>query len=225
MSQFDNGNHSSDSKENYSLNFSISHKDPNSNYFAHNSMSSNVISETALMDDYILLKKKSLLKRKFLSSEKIYYREIVDLDLIKSSSSSLFASIKIIYSKNGYSKRALTLSSSDAFAVRWFYDALVVRYSYFKSDLNKKYDFGSSENKWIEENKSVQSDLSEEYEGSDLSEHLAKSAPSKQSEQSKLSKQSTLSDFFSQMNRELSDDEKHKLKKKMQFERCSNGEY
>ena len=93
-------NDNTPSKEKYSLNFSISHKDPAGTYFNHDSMSSNIISETSLEEDHILLRKKSLLKRKFISSEKIYYREIVNLDLIKSSSSSLYSSIRIVYSKN-----------------------------------------------------------------------------------------------------------------------------
>ena len=197
------------SNEKYSLNFSISNQDPNSAYFNHSAMSSNIISETTLEEDYILLKKKSLLKRKFLSSVKIYYREIVDLDLVKSSSSSLYSSIWIVYSKNGYSKRILSLSSSDSFAVRWFYDALVVKYSYIKSDLDKKYNFDSSVSAWVSENNLESSS----------------SSPSGSLTDSNHSKQSKLSDFVSQMDKELSEEQDRKLKKKMKFERCSSGEY
>ncbi len=197
------------SNEKYSLNFSISNQDPNSAYFNHSAMSSNIISETTLEEDYILLKKKSLLKRKFLSSVKIYYREIVDLELVKSSSSSLYSSIRIVYSKNGYSKRILSLSSSDSFAVRWFYDALVVKYSYIKSDLDKKYNFDSSESDWVSENNLESSSF--RHSGS-LTD-------------SNHSKQSKLSDFVSQMDKELSEEQDRKLKKKMKFERCSSGEY
>lgn len=207
----------------YSLNFSISHKDPN---FSNPAMSSNIISETTLEEDCILLKKKSLLKRKSLGSQKIYYREILELDLIKSSVSSLYSSIRIVYSKNGYSKRVLSLSSSDGFAVRWFYDALVVKYSYVKSGLDKKYDFNSNESDWIKANdKDIDPDSNK---SNDLSSHLNKYNDSNSGDgahNSNSSKQSKLSDFVSQMNKELSEEEARSLKKKMKFERCSSGEY
>ncbi|ADC47643.1 hypothetical protein mru_1793 [Methanobrevibacter ruminantium M1] len=217
----------------YSLNFSISHNDPN---FSNLAMSSSIISETTLEEDCILLKKKSLLKRKSLGSQKIYYREILELDLIKSTLSSLYSSIRIVYSKNGYSKRVLSLSSSDGFAVRWFYDALVVKYSYVKSGLDKKYDFNSNESDWIEANESnkntsLSGDLTNSNDLNDSSikeDDLNNSNGSNsgdESHNSLSSKQSKLSDFVSQMNKELSEEETRSLKKKMKFERCSSGEY
>ena len=45
----------------------------NSSAFSKNSMSSNIISETSLEENYILLRKKSLLKRKSMGSVKIFY--------------------------------------------------------------------------------------------------------------------------------------------------------
>ena len=115
-------------------------------------MSSNVISETYLEKDYILLKKKSLLKRKSLGSLKIFYGEIIDLKLNKSDLSSLYSSIDILYSKHGYSKHLISLSSSDGFAVRWFYDEMVVRYSLVKSNLNKPDVLKSNEEEYLKEN-------------------------------------------------------------------------
>lgn len=207
----------------YSLNFSISHKDPN---FSNPSMSSNIISETTLEEDCILLKKKSLLKRKSLGSQKIYYREILELDLVKSSASSLYSSIRIVYSKNGYSKRVLSLSSSDGFAVRWFYDALVVKYSYVKSGLDKRYDFNSNGSDWIKANESSKNTVSIKGDGSkdsDIKENDSNN--DLKNKKSISSKQSKLSDFVFQMNKELSEEESRSLKKKMKFERCSSGEY
>ena len=63
-----------------------------------------------------------------MGSLKIFYSEIIDLKLNKSNLSSLYSSIVIVYSKNGYTKHLISLSSSDGFAVRWFYDELVVIY-------------------------------------------------------------------------------------------------
>ena len=129
-----NSKNSSESK--YLLNFSFSQKrlSAKEDMFSKTQpslkscMSSNVISETSLEENHILLKKKSLLKRKSMGSLKIFYAEIIDLKLNKSNSSSLYSSISIVYSKNGYTKHLISLSSSDSFAVRWFYDELVVRY-------------------------------------------------------------------------------------------------
>ena len=109
-----NLNDSSESK--YLLNFSFLQKrlsskdedyilDPKA--YSKSCMSSNVISETSLEEDYILLKKKSLLKRKSMGSLKIFYSEIIDLKLNKSDLSSLYSSIVIVYSKNGYKSEIL----------------------------------------------------------------------------------------------------------------------
>ena len=212
---------SSSSNDRYLINFSISHKDPNSSYFKNDSMSSNIISETSLEEDCVLLKKKSLLKRKFISSEKIYYWEIVDLDLLKSSASSLYSSIRIVYSKNGYSKRFLSLSSSDSFAVRWFYDALVVKYSYVRSDLGRLETFSSNEKVWVAENEGSD----ENHDCEDNLDNSLSSGDSKDSFYSGDSKQSKLSDFMSLVGEEPSEEESRKLKKKLRFDRCSSGEY
>ena len=173
----------------------------NSSAFSKNSMSSNIISETSLEENYILLRKKSLLKRKSMGSIKIFYSEIIDLKLKKSDLSNLYSSIEIVYSKNGYSKVLICLSSSDSFAVRWFYDELVVRYSLFKSNLNEK-RFDSDENNYINRDNS-----------SSREKKIIKS------------KESTLDDFMNKMNAEISEKRKKEIAKQMKFDRCSSGEY
>ena len=152
-----NSNYSPESR--YLLNFSFSQKRLGANdnipdypSSSKSCMSSNVISETSLEEDYILLKKKSLLKRKSMGSLKIFYSEIIDLKLNKADLSSLYSSIVIVYSKNGYTKHIISLSSSDGFAVRWFYDGLVVRYSLRKSNLNKPDILKSNEESFLNEN-------------------------------------------------------------------------
>ena len=197
-----NSNDSSESK--YLLNFSFSQKrlsskdddyilDPQA--YSKSCMSSNVISETSLEEDYILLKKKSLLKRKSMGSLKIFYSEIIDLKLNKSDLSSLYSSIVIVYSKNGYSKHLISLSSSDSFAVRWFYDELVVRYSLIKSNLNKSDILKSNEEDY----------LNDRDGNLEISEKL--------------------DDFMKQMNAEISEKRKKEISKQMKFDRCSSGEY
>lgn len=201
-----NSDYSSQSK--YLLNFSFSHKrlsskdrDALGNFqfnpksYSQNSMSSNVISETSLEDNFIFLKKKSLLKRKAMGSLKIFYREIIDLRLQRSNASTLYSSIEIIYSKNGYSKHLISLSSSDSFAVRWFYDELVVRYSLFKSNLNEKRFDGDEK----------------DYLDKDYKNHKDKNT--------------TLDDFMDQMNVEISEKRKKEISKQMKYDRCSSGEY
>lgn len=200
-------------KSKYLLNFSFTQKrlsskedignsgQFNSSAFSKNSMSSNIISETSLEENYILLRKKSLLKRKSIGSIKIFYSEIIDLKLKKSDLSNLYSSIEIVYSKNGYSKVLICLSSSDSFAVRWFYDELVVRYSLFKSNLNEK-RFDSDENNYINLDNSSSGE-----------KKIIKS------------KESTLDDFMNKMNVEISDKRKKEIAKQMKFDRCSSGEY
>ena len=197
-----NSNDSSESK--YLLNFSFSQKRLSSKdddyildvqVYSKSCMSSNVISETSLEEDYILLKKKSLLKRKSMGSLKIFYSEIIDLKLNKSDLSSLYSSIVIVYSKNGYSKHLISLSSSDSFAVRWFYDEMVVRYSLIKSNLNKSDILKSNEENYL------------------------------QNRDGNLKNSEKLDDFMKQMNAEISEKRKKKISKQMKFDRCSSGEY
>lgn len=195
-----NSNYSSQSR--YLLNFSFSQKrlganenNPDFNSYSQSSMSSNVISETSLEENYILLKKKSLLKRKSMGSLKIFYSEIIDLKLHKSDLSSLYSSIVIVYSKNGYTKHLINLSSSDGFAVRWFYDELVVRHSLKKSNLNKPDILKSNEKDFLNENNDNSKDLD------------------------------NLDKFMKQMNAEISEKRKKEISKQMKFDRCSSGEY
>ena len=196
-----NSNYSQDSG--YLLNFSfsqkrLSSKDKNNasdlGAFSKSCMSSNIISETSLEENYILLKKKSLLQRKSMGALKIFYSEIIDLKLNKSDLSSLYSSIVIVYSKNGYIKHLVSLSSSDGFAVRWFYDELVVRHSMIKSNLNKS-DFIKSNEKDFLDGKDNDSNESQKFD-----------------------------DFMNQMNAEISEKRKREISNQMKFDRCSSEE-
>ena len=196
-----NSNYSPDSR--YLLNFSfsqkrLSSKDKNNasdlGAFSKSCMSSNIISETSLEENYILLKKKSLLQRKSMGALKIFYSEIIDLKLNKSDLSSLYSSIVIVYSKNGYIKHLISLSSSDGFAVRWFYDELVVRHSMIKSNLNKS-DFIKSNEKDFLDGKCNDSNESQKFD-----------------------------DFMNQMNAEISEKRKREISNQMKFDRCSSEE-
>ena len=196
-----NSNYSQDSG--YLLNFSFSQKRLSSKdkddasdlgVFSKSCMSSNIISETSLEENYILLKKKSLLQRKSMGALKIFYSEIIDLKLNKSDLSSLYSSIVIAYSKNGYTKHLVSLSSSDGFAVRWFYDELVVRHSMIKSNLNKS-DFIKSNEKDFLDGKDNDSNESQKFD-----------------------------DFMNQMNAEISEKRKREISNQMKFDRCSSEE-
>ena len=196
-----NSNYSPDSR--YLLNFSFSQKRLSSKdkdnasdlgTFSKSCMSSNIISETSLEENFILLKKKSLLQRKSMGALKIFYSEIIDLKLNKSDLSSLYSSIVIVYSKNGYIKHLIYLSSSDGFAVRWFYDELVVRHSIIKSNLNKS-DFIKSNEKDFLDGKDNDSNESQKFD-----------------------------DFMNQMNAEISEKRKREISNQMKFDRCSSEE-
>ena len=196
-----NSNYSPDSR--YLLNFSFSQKRLSSKdkdnasdlgAFSKSCMSSNIISETSLEENFILLKKKSLLQRKSMGDLKIFYSEIIDLKLNKSDLSSLYSSIVIVYSKNGYTKHLVSLSSSDGFAVRWFYDELVVRHSMIKSNLNKS-DFIKSNEKDFLDGKDNDSNESQKFD-----------------------------DFMNQMNAEISEKRKREISNQMKFDRCSTEE-
>ncbi len=196
-----NSSYSPDSR--YLLNFSFSQKRLSSKddgqaldfqAFSKSCMSSNIISETSLEENYILLKKKSLLQRKSMGSLKIFYSEIIDLRLNKSDLSSLYSAIVIVYSKNGYTRHLVSLSSSDGFAVRWFYDELVVRHSMIKSNLNKSNFIKSNEKDFLD----GKDDDSDEYQKFD--------------------------DFMNQMNAEISEKRKKEISRQMKFDRCSSEE-
>ena len=196
-----NSNYSPDSR--YLLNFSFSQKRLSSKdkdnasdlgTFSKSCMSSNIISETSLEENFILLKKKSLLQRKSMGDLKIFYSEIIDLKLNKSDLSSLYSSIVIVYSKNGYTKHLVSLCSSDGFAVRWFYDELVVRHSMIKSNLNKS-DFIKSNEKDFLDGKDNDSNESQKFD-----------------------------DFMNQMNAEISEKRKREISNQMKFDRCSSEE-
>ena len=196
-----NSNYSPDSRDLLNFSFSqkrLSSKDDgqtlNFQAFSKSCMSSNIISETSLEENHILLKKKSLLQRKSMGSLKIFYSEIIDLKLNKSDLSSLYSSIVIVYSKNGYTKHLISLSSSDGFAVRWFYDELVVRHSMIKSNLNKSDFIKSNEKDYLDGNDN-DSRGSEKFDN-----------------------------FMNQMNAEISQKRKKEISKQMKFDRCSTEE-
>ena len=193
----------SSSEQKYLLNFSFSQKRLSSKdedfrgdaqSYSKTCMSSNIISETYLEENYILLNKKSLLKRKSTGSLKIFYAEIIDLKLNQSDLSLLYSSIEIVYSKNGYTKHLITLSSSDSFAVRWFYDELVVRYSMIKSNLNKPNIIKSNEKEFLDGN------------------------------EDNLKSSRKFDDFMNQMNAEISQKRKREISNQMKFDRCSSEE-
>ena len=95
---------------------------------------------------------------------------------------------------NGYTKHLITLSSSDSFAVRWFYDELVVRYSMIKSNLNKPNIIKSNEKEFLDGN------------------------------DAKLEESRKFDDFMNQMNAEISQKRKREISKQMKFDRCSSEE-
>ena len=129
-----------------------------------------------------------------MGSIKIFYSEIIDLKLNKYELSSLYSSIVIAYSKNGYTKHLVSLSSSDGFAVRWFFDELLVRHSMIKSNLNKS-DFIKSNEKDFLNGKDNGSNESQKFE-----------------------------DFMNQMNAEISEKRKREISNQMKFDRCSSEE-
>ena len=133
-------NFSENNDDEYAMVFTLSRK-PN-----QQTELSNIIAETYLKSDHILLMKKSLIKRSKISNERIPFKEIVEINLNRSSKSSISASVDIVYTKNGYSKRFISLSTSDIFAVRWFYSALLEKLEAFKKDqaLHEK-ESGSAE--------------------------------------------------------------------------------
>ena len=95
-----NSNYSPDSNFSFSQK-RLSSKDDgqtlNFQAFSKSCMSSNIISETSLEENHILLKKKSLLQRKSMGSLKIFYSEIIDLKLNKSDLSSLYSWLGSVY--------------------------------------------------------------------------------------------------------------------------------
>ena len=82
-----------------------------------------------------------------------------------------------------------------SFAVRWFYDELVVRYSLRKSNLDKPDILKSNEENFLKEN----DDNSKDSDNFD--------------------------NFMNQMNAEISEKRKKQISKQMKFDRCSSGEY
>ena len=184
-------NFSENNDDEYAMVFSLSRK-PN-----QQTELSNIIAETYLKRGHILLMKKSLIKRSKISNEIIPFKEIVEINLNRSSKSSISSSVDIVYTKNGYSKRFISLSTSDIFAVRWFYSALLEKLEVF----NKNQDLHEKESG---------------FAGNDF--HAA-------GNDSDLDKAHELEDFVNKMSKPISKEDKRKLKVSERFDRCSSGEY
>ena len=184
-------NFSENNDDEYAMVFTLSRK-PN-----QQTELSNIIAETYLKSDHILLMKKSLIKRSKISNEIIPFKEIVEINLNRSSKSSISSSVDILYTKNGYSKRFISLSTSDIFAVRWFYSALLEKLEVFK----KNQDLHEKESG---------------FAGNDF--HAA-------GNDSDLDKAHDLEDFVNKMSKPISKEDKRKLKVSERFDRCSSGEY
>ena len=184
-------NFSENNDDEYAMVFTLSRK-PN-----QQTELSNIIAETYLKSDHILLMKKSLIKRSKISNEIIPFKEIVEINLNRSSKSSISSSVDIVYTKNGYSKRFISLSTSDIFAVRWFYSALLEKLEVF----NKNQDLHEKESG---------------FAGNDF--HAA-------GNDSDLDKAHDLEDFVNKMSKPISKEDKRKIKVSERFDRCSSGEY
>ena len=184
-------NFSENNDDEYAMVFSLSRK-PN-----QQTELSNIIAETYLKSDHILLMKKSLIKRSKISNEIIPFKEIVEINLNRSPKSSISSSVDILYTKNGYSKRFISLSTSDIFAVRWFYSALLEKLEAFK----KNQDLYEKESG---------------FAGNDF--HAA-------GNDSDLDKAHELEDFVNKMSKPISKEDKRKIKVSERFDRCSSGEY
>ena len=184
-------NFSENNDDEYAMVFSLSRK-PN-----QQTELSNIIAETYLKSDHILLMKKSLIKRSKISNERIPFKEIVEINLNRSPKSSISSSVDILYTKNGYSKRFISLSTSDIFAVRWFYSALLEKLEVF----NKNQDLHEKESG---------------FAGNDF--HAA-------GNDSDLDKAHELEDFVNKMSKPISKEDKRKIKVSERFDRCSSGEY
>ena len=184
-------NFSENNDDEYAMVFTLSRK-PN-----QQTELSNIIAETYLKSDHILLMKKSLIKRSKISNEIIPFKEIVEINLNRSSKSSISSSVDIVYTKNGYSKRFISLSTSDIFAVRWFYSALLEKLEVFR----KNQDLHEKESG---------------FAGNDF--HAA-------GNDSDLDKAHELEDFVNKMSKPVSKEDKRKIKVSERFDRCSSGEY
>jgi hypothetical protein len=184
-------NFSENNDDEYAMVFSLSRK-PN-----QQTELSNIIAETYLKRGHILLMKKSLIKRSKISNEIIPFKEIVEINLNRSSKSSISSSVDIVYTKNGYSKRFISLSTSDIFAVRWFYSALLEKLEVF----NKNQDLHEKESG---------------FAGNDF--YAA-------GNDSDLDKAHELEDFVNKMSKPVSKEDKRKIKVSERFDRCSSGEY
>lgn len=109
---------------NISLNFTIS------DGYSNHSM---IVSETYLEEDSIFLEKKHILSRKEIVNERIMFKDVNYIKLIKSDYNSLDLSISISYLDS-----VIFLKSADSFAVKWFYDELIKNFESFKKKFISK---------------------------------------------------------------------------------------
>ena len=174
-------NFSENNDDEYAMVFSLSRK-PN-----QQTELSNIIAETYLKRGHILLMKKSLIKRSKISNEIIPFKEIVEINLNRSSKSSISSSVDIF----------ISLSTSDIFAVRWFYSALLEKLEVFRKN----------------------QDLHEKESGFAGNDFYAAG------NDSDVDKAHELEDFVNKMSKPISKEDKRKIKVSERFDRCSSGEY
>ena len=203
-------NFSDNNDDEYAMVFTLSRK-PN-----QQTELSNIIAETYLKSDHILLMKKSLIKRSSISSERIPFNEIVEICLNRSSKSSISSSVDIVYTKNGYSKRFISLSTSDIFAVRWFYNALNERFEEFKKNQNLIVKDGV---------KGVCDKNQNPYENDGVKKSSNQELLENDGVKENSDKNQNLEDFVNKISQPVSKEDERKIKISEKFDRCSSGEY
>lgn len=129
-----------------SLNFLIS-KEPIGVY--------NILAETYLREDSVLLKKKHILSRKSMGDELIKFDDFLNIGLLKSKDNPLDRIISITYDKG-----LIYLKSTDYFGVEWFYKNLFSNLVAFNKEIaDKKFEnfnsFVENMNKTISEKEST----------------------------------------------------------------------
>lgn len=103
---------------------------------------SNIVAETYLRNDSILLEKKHIISRIKISNELIKFDDFLEVNLLKSKKNALDLTIFIKYSKG-----SIYLKSSDSFAIKWFFDKLISNLEeYNKLKNSQKFVDNSNEN-------------------------------------------------------------------------------
>lgn len=112
------------------LNFTVSDA-----YLNH----SNIVVETYLRNDSVLLEKKHIISRKKIANELIKFDDFLEVNLLKSKKNSLDLTIFI-----RYADEVIYLKSSDSFATKWFFDNLISNlkeYNNLKNSAEKTKEF------------------------------------------------------------------------------------